>query len=107
MAYVKAAVIIACVIVAVCAFVFLASYLGEIIPQKTITVTITDIVYNPTTYGHSSSFQLKFSDGTWIVTTSGAIIDSLKIGHTYRLTLGHNRGGSDWIVIEAIEVAKP
>jgi hypothetical protein len=76
----------------------------QVTAKETITVTIVDIVFNPPTYAYSGSYQLKFSDGTWIITEVRPIIASLRIGHTYRLSIIKQNRYVNWVVTGAVEV---
>lgn len=88
-------------------WVFLIYPMEAIVEEKTITVTIVDIIYNPPGLLRRASYQLKFADGTWVIVQDETIIESLKIGYTYRLTLVKKRAEDKWTIIRAVEVGKP
>jgi len=82
---------------------------GEhIVAQKTVTVIIVDIVFNPGTEVYRTNYQLKFSDGTWLITESLSIVESsLKIGHSYNLSLMKKRAYINWFITNVTEVQTP
>jgi hypothetical protein len=77
----------------------------QVVEEKTITVTITDIYFTEGFGLGDAHYQLTFSDGNWIKTESIAVVESsLKIGHTYTLSLIKKRS-HNWTITKLIEVS--
>lgn len=78
----------------------------QIVEEKTITVTIVDITFNTGSgWSYPTNYQLKFSDGTWILTGSISTVESsLKRGHAYKLSLMKKRGYADWFITNVTEI---
>ena len=101
----KGKILLAIIVIAIVGLIFWSISLEEIVDKKTISVTIEDIEYNEGGYATDPSYQITFKDGTWLVTEVNSVIESLKIGHSYKLTIGKKRIGGHWIVLEAEEIS--
>lgn len=78
----------------------------QVVGEKTMTVTVTDIDFNKG-FGWGAYYQLTFSDGNWIKCSSLSTVESsLKVDHTYTLSLIKKKN-SNWLIVNATEIQNP